>query len=617
MDIERINDTLVEDLRYWLTATAQTGLTGNKTGSFNIVTSGLGDFGTIQGGSSNQFAIDSSGYLTHTGALYITPTGSPATVYLPNNGRILCNGAGELVLGNTDSGTFRMGGTGGNESVLSAIDNNLVYQWSRSSTDNLQGMMIRGVRAAALGGEVQNYLYLYGHDTITANSAKAELYVPTTVKVTQDNSAIDVRTVGNSAVLDIQNWGQIANSYAMLRFRNWAGTVGSAITSDDGTYIQSIAIGNNNMDMVFGNYNSGAVVNEILRLKNNKDVVVNKRIIVPTENDAGTPEVGFGDADTGFFESSDDVLNIATAGALRWSIDASVITSQVTGGARITRLNGDATYATYQFNDDNDTGMFRAGANILGFTTGGVERVRIDSAGILQLTNAIYLTQTDGNEYIDSLNDGYVDIGATTGIRLRQATAIGDGGTTNYTNFAADGELTQFGTARTKKEFQIIATSFSPGASGATEVNVGNYHGWSFGINDDVIISFEVPHDWDSSTNIELVIYWAINEAYATGSGEVQWRARWSATPVGETEAINAPTHTGTIDYGDQDIPATAYYLTSSSAGVISSASLTAGDLIGVTLDRVALDDGSNPVAEPLVVHIEVHYTSNKFGEAL
>jgi hypothetical protein len=27
-------------------------------------------------------------------------------------------------------------------------------------------------------------------------------------------------------------------------------------------------------------------------------------------------------------------------------------------------------------------------------------------------------TQTDGNEYIDSLNDGYLDLGATTGIRL-------------------------------------------------------------------------------------------------------------------------------------------------------------------------------------------------------
>jgi len=27
-------------------------------------------------------------------------------------------------------------------------------------------------------------------------------------------------------------------------------------------------------------------------------------------------------------------------------------------------------------------------------------------------------TQTDGNEYIDSLNDGYLDIGATTAVRI-------------------------------------------------------------------------------------------------------------------------------------------------------------------------------------------------------
>ena len=37
----------------------------------------------------------------------------------------------------------------------------------------------------------------------------------------------------------------------------------------------------------------------------------------------------------------------------------------------------------------------------------------------------IIFTQTDGNEYIDSLNDGYIDIGATTGIRLNANTNLG------------------------------------------------------------------------------------------------------------------------------------------------------------------------------------------------
>jgi len=144
---------------------------------------------------------------------------------------------------------------------------------------------------------------------------------------------------------------------------------------------------------------------------------------------------------------------------------------------------------------------------------------------------------------------------------------------------------------------------------------VGNNDGWQFGINDDIVFDFEVPHDWDSSTDINIVIYWAINEAYVTNSGEVQWQVAWSAIPPDETESIAAPTHTGTIDYGDQNIPATAYYLTKTGDGTIVAASLAAGDLVGLTVTRVALDGGNNPTAEPIIFHVEVHYTANKLGE--
>jgi len=61
--------------------------------------------------------------------------------------------------------------------------------------------------------------------------------------------------------------------------------------------------------------------------------------------------------------------------------------------------------------------------------TGRVQ-ASITKAGELQingtslfLDKAIF-TQTDGNEYIDSLNDGYLDIGATTGIRLLTDTVV-------------------------------------------------------------------------------------------------------------------------------------------------------------------------------------------------
>jgi hypothetical protein len=210
---------------------------------------------------------------------------------------------------------------------------------------------------------------------------------------------------------------------------------------------------------------------------------------------------------------------------------------------------------------------------------------------------------------------GVLNVSPLATLDVIGTTRLGDS-TTNYAAFASDGELTLVGTARVLKEFELNATSFAPGSSGASEVLLGHYDGWSFGIGDEVVASFEIPHDWDSSTDLTLYLYWYVNEAYATNSGEVQWRIQWSATPPSGTEAIDAPTHTGTIDFGDQNIPATAKFLTKSSGGTIAAASLSAGDLIGLTLDRVALDGGSNPTAEPVMVHMEVHYISNKLGES-
>jgi hypothetical protein len=42
---------------------------------------------------------------------------------------------------------------------------------------------------------------------------------------------------------------------------------------------------------------------------------------------------------------------------------------------------GNKNYATYGFKDDPNTGMYRASADTLGFTTGGSERLRISSSG--------------------------------------------------------------------------------------------------------------------------------------------------------------------------------------------------------------------------------------------
>lgn len=68
-----------------------------------------------------------------------------------------------------------------------------------------------------------------------------------------------------------------------------------------------------------------------------------------------------------------------------------------------------------------DSLLLRGGTNGVAFNIGATEKMLLLADGLL-MKDKIYFTQTDGNEYIDSLADGYLDLGATTQIRLKQDT---------------------------------------------------------------------------------------------------------------------------------------------------------------------------------------------------
>ena len=192
---------------------------------------------------------------------------------------------------------------------------------------------------------------------------------------------------------------------------------------------------------------------------------------------------------------------------------------------------------------------------------------------------------------------------------------IGDD-TTNYAQFATDGTLTMAGTAKVLNEHVISANSIAGGASGVVlDGSMLPYIGYEFGIGDNMYANFEVPETYDDSTDLALRIYWYINEARDGNSQEVQWAIDWAACPVNETEAIDGPTHTGTVDFGDQTIPVTAKHFTRTAQGTIAAASLSSGDIIGLDINRVVLDAGNSPTAEPAIVRIEIEYTSDKLGE--
>ena len=145
-------------------------------------------------------------------------------------------------------------------------------------------------------------------------------------------------------------------------------------------------------------------------------------------------------------------------------------------------------------------------------------------------------------------------------------------------------------------------------------VILGNYMGYSYDIGDDSVFTTEIPPDWATGTDIKIEIDWYIDEAYG-GGAEVEWTCAWSAVPHDASEALDSPTHSGSGDTGDVNIPATAKTLTESTIVTISGGSLALGDDLGLTMSRTAIAGGTpNPTADPVITNVYLEYTADKLG---
>lgn len=152
-----------------------------------------------------------------------------------------------------------------------------------------------------------------------------------------------------------------------------------------------------------------------------------------------------GDTDSGIFRSAADTLAIATGGAQRFSVDttevvstlpirgplgsaaaptysfdgaattegtgmyrtgggslglsvAGVLTAAFNGNGQNTLLDGTAALPAIAFISDPDTGVYRDSSNVLGFSTGGAQRMLVDSSGRLLITT----TSISAPTFLDS-----------------------------------------------------------------------------------------------------------------------------------------------------------------------------------------------------------------------
>lgn len=179
-------------------------------------------------------------------------------------------------------------------------------------------------------------------------------------------------------------------------------------------------------------------------------------------------------------------------------------------------------------------------------------------------------------------------------------------------NLGIDGQLT---TAIYYENFFFEGSALAAGDIPPDSAVVGRYNVYYFDIGDDTIINFPLPTNYVVGSDIEVHIRWMINEAYATANGEIQWRVDWSATPNDSSEAIDGPTHTGQVNSTDINIPATAKTIKETTI-TIPGTNIIATDEIGLDIERIAINDGTNPTADPGVICIGIKYAATTLGSS-
>ena len=107
-------------------------------------------------------------------------------------------------------------------------------------------------------------------------------------------------------------------------------------------------------------------------------VHVDKKLKLPIKNDASAPTVAFGDGDSGFYESVDDVLNVSINGTNYYEFNGYNFQGTNVNGPMIRNITPTYTLPSFRpTRNSPSTGIGSGAPNSMSLITGGVEGQRI------------------------------------------------------------------------------------------------------------------------------------------------------------------------------------------------------------------------------------------------
>ena len=185
--------------------------------------------------------------------------------------------------------------------------------------------------------------------------------------------------------------------------------------------------GGGSSGIAIGDAVSGGTANSILFVDGSGDLAEDNadfifdgdHVRLKQQDDAATPTFGFGDGDTGLYESADDTIEVATGGVVRFRINSLGIEGDGSAGFSSFSLMNEVASAT------NPTLVPRSPDYATGIGSSGTGVVNIISGGVTQIT-----TNTNGNHVIDSILDVATgdEIGLTVSRTVNKATSGDDTG---------------------------------------------------------------------------------------------------------------------------------------------------------------------------------------------